>query len=495
MAQAIGSALYEEVLLDDDGRVTNPAFRQYHLPQFADVPRHRGALRRHRRRSGPAGRQVDEREPLQPGRPGAGNAIATPSAPAPTSSPFSRDRLWRLASEAAASPRRVDRRLTDRHAGPGRNEKGAADGGSSWATTSTAKPRTASCGSTATPPRHEIRDVSVSTCLRGDFARRTSSGDQLSAAHRHPEADGRTPSRKEKGHRLHRGVRLTLARHFVDDVAPSRGAHRIEIEEYAWQRSRWSTERSTTTPGCARARRCAPRRFTVDADGTRPRRRGGRRAEGSCDPQVHWQPEFFGFLKDEYTILEPDPRSGDGDFACRAMAVRHHGRGLERCLRREGADTSRVRNRPLARPPADAVRDRQGDPRGATPCIAEVRLVRAQQAPLPLRPRPLRLDNDNEVSTPTTGLRTHPGVRQRDDAPDAGPAWRQYTGLVDRRCSSTPHTDLRPDAPSSTGGSSRRRRRARAGSWPNGPDAQERRAPFGRAAPSPCGRSLTTNRR
>ena len=31
--------LYEEMVIDDGGRVVNPKFRDYHLPSFADIPR------------------------------------------------------------------------------------------------------------------------------------------------------------------------------------------------------------------------------------------------------------------------------------------------------------------------------------------------------------------------------------------------------------------------------------------------------------------------
>lgn len=37
-AQAIGGALYEEMLLGPDGEVTNATLRNYHIPQLADVP-------------------------------------------------------------------------------------------------------------------------------------------------------------------------------------------------------------------------------------------------------------------------------------------------------------------------------------------------------------------------------------------------------------------------------------------------------------------------
>ena len=39
VAQALGAAMFENVRVDRSGRVTNAAFRQYHLPAFADVPR------------------------------------------------------------------------------------------------------------------------------------------------------------------------------------------------------------------------------------------------------------------------------------------------------------------------------------------------------------------------------------------------------------------------------------------------------------------------
>src|SRR6202008_4489698 len=39
VAQSLGAALYEEMVVDDGGRIINPRFRDYHLPSFADVPR------------------------------------------------------------------------------------------------------------------------------------------------------------------------------------------------------------------------------------------------------------------------------------------------------------------------------------------------------------------------------------------------------------------------------------------------------------------------
>jgi urate oxidase len=83
--------------------------------------------------------------------------------------------------------------------------------------------------------RHEIRDLNVSTCLRGDFANAYLHGDQASVLP--------TDSQKNTAYAfaLERGVSdietyaLALARHFVDEIEPVRGA-RVDVEEYPWER-------------------------------------------------------------------------------------------------------------------------------------------------------------------------------------------------------------------------------------------------------------------
>src|SRR5262249_21840760 len=39
VAQAIGWALYEKMVFDDEGRLVNSTLRHYHIPAFADLPR------------------------------------------------------------------------------------------------------------------------------------------------------------------------------------------------------------------------------------------------------------------------------------------------------------------------------------------------------------------------------------------------------------------------------------------------------------------------
>jgi len=84
-------------------------------------------------------------------------------------------------------------------------------------------------------PRHEIRDVTVSTALRGDFADAHLRGDQAKVLPTDTQKNTAYAFAKEHGLRAIEEYALTLARHFVDDVAPVRGA-RVAVDEHAWDR-------------------------------------------------------------------------------------------------------------------------------------------------------------------------------------------------------------------------------------------------------------------
>jgi urate oxidase len=83
--------------------------------------------------------------------------------------------------------------------------------------------------------RHEIRDVTVSTALRGDFAAAHLHGDQSRVLPTDTQKNTVYAFAKEKGLREIEDYALALARHFVEDVEPVRGA-RIEVDEFAWER-------------------------------------------------------------------------------------------------------------------------------------------------------------------------------------------------------------------------------------------------------------------
>ena len=84
-------------------------------------------------------------------------------------------------------------------------------------------------------PRHEIHDISVSTCLRGDFRAAYLAGDQSEVLPTDTQKQTAYAYAKEKGLVSIEDYGLALARHFVDDVAQVERA-RIQLEAYPWDR-------------------------------------------------------------------------------------------------------------------------------------------------------------------------------------------------------------------------------------------------------------------
>ncbi|OYX80515.1 MAG: aldehyde oxidase, partial [Bradyrhizobium sp. 35-63-5] len=75
VAQALGAALFEEVVIDALGRVANPSFRNYHIPAFADVPRTEVLFASTADRLGPYGAKSMSESPYNPVAAALGNAI------------------------------------------------------------------------------------------------------------------------------------------------------------------------------------------------------------------------------------------------------------------------------------------------------------------------------------------------------------------------------------------------------------------------------------
>ncbi|SIR81075.1 factor-independent urate hydroxylase [Williamsia sterculiae] len=151
-------------------------------------------------------------------------------------------------------------------------------------------------------PRHEIKDVNVSSALRGDFAAAHTHGDQRAVLPTDTQKQTAYAYAKEKGIASIEQYGLDLARHFVDDYEPVGGA-RLEIEEYAWERAVvGGAEHDHTWI------RKGPAIRTADVT-----------VEGTGDEQQIWVvgglkdftilkstgSEFHDFLVDEYTVLEP----------------------------------------------------------------------------------------------------------------------------------------------------------------------------------------------
>jgi len=154
--------------------------------------------------------------------------------------------------------------------------------------------------------RHEIRDLNVSTSLRGDFAAAHVEGDQSAVLPTDTQKNTAFAFAKEHGVISPEAYALTLAAHFLDAASAATGA-RVEVEEYAWDRIPVGGEGHDH----AFVRRGGDTRTTVVT------------VEGSGADQHAWVvsglkdlvvlkstgSEFKGFPRDRYTtLLEADDR-------------------------------------------------------------------------------------------------------------------------------------------------------------------------------------------
>jgi urate oxidase len=145
-------------------------------------------------------------------------------------------------------------------------------------------------------PRHEIRDVTVSTALRGDFSAAHLEGDQARVLPTDTQKNTCYAYAKEKGLREIETYALALGRHFVDDVEPVSAA-RIAVDEHTWER----------VPVDGRGhdhtwvrRESEIRTAVVEVDAA-----GARVVSGLKDLVLlkSTGSEFAGFLVDDYTTL------------------------------------------------------------------------------------------------------------------------------------------------------------------------------------------------
>lgn len=145
-------------------------------------------------------------------------------------------------------------------------------------------------------PRHEIRDLNVTTAMRGPFDPAYLTGDQSNVLPTDTQKNTAFAFAKSKGVETIEGYGLELARHFVTDVEPIQGA-RIEIEEYAWERAVVDGVEHDHT-WLRRGPEIRTAAITVDAT--------GEYVIGGVKDLVLLKStgsEFAGFLKDEYTTL------------------------------------------------------------------------------------------------------------------------------------------------------------------------------------------------
>jgi len=113
VAQAIGSALYEEVPIGPDGETTIPGFRTYRVPQIGDIPFTEVLFADTSDALGPYGAKSMSESPYNPVAPAIANAVRRAIGVRPYELPMSRDRVWRLSAASVA-----DAAVADAGVGP-----------------------------------------------------------------------------------------------------------------------------------------------------------------------------------------------------------------------------------------------------------------------------------------------------------------------------------------------------------------------------------------
>ena len=105
VAQAIGAALFEEVLVDGTGEVQTRVLRQYHVPAFADVPRTEVLFASTSDALGPLGAKSMSESPFNPVVPALASALRDATGLRFTRPPFARDRVYLALREAGIASR------------------------------------------------------------------------------------------------------------------------------------------------------------------------------------------------------------------------------------------------------------------------------------------------------------------------------------------------------------------------------------------------------
>lgn len=148
--------------------------------------------------------------------------------------------------------------------------------------------------------QHQIRDLNVSTCLRGDFADAYLYGDQADVLPTDSQKNTAYAFALERGVTEIESYALALARHFADEIEPVRGA-RVDVDEYQWDRVQVAG--GDHPHAFVRAGHEA-RTTSVTVEGRGPEQRAWV-VSGLRDLVLlkSTGSEFAGFLQDRYTTL------------------------------------------------------------------------------------------------------------------------------------------------------------------------------------------------
>jgi urate oxidase len=272
--------------------------------------------------------------------------------------------------------------------------------------------------------RHEIRDVTVSTALRGDFDEAYRLGDQSKVLPTDTQKNTCFAYAEGRGLRAIEEYALTLGRHFVDDVAPVRGA-RIEVEELAWERVLVDGREHDHT-WVRRGPEVRTTVVTVEGDDAWV-------VSGLRDLVLlkSTGSEFAGFLRDEYTTLEET----HDRIMSTSLVARWRYAGTDVEWDKTWADVRRILVERFAAVHSLALQQTLWEMGSAVlagyPGIAEIKLSAPNRHHFAVDLSPFGLDNANEVfyaADQPYGLIECAVVRE--DAPGPGLAWASVPGFV-----------------------------------------------------------------
>ncbi len=273
-------------------------------------------------------------------------------------------------------------------------------------------------------PRHEIRDLNVTTALRGPFEPAYLIGDQSNVLPTDTQKNTAYAFAKSRGIEAIEQFGLDLARRFVHDIDPVEGA-RVEIEEYAWERAIVDGSEHDHT-WLRKGQEIRTAAITVDSSGEYV-------IAGLKDLVIlkSTGSEFAGFLVDEYTTL---PETHDRIMAT-ALDVKWRYDGTDLVWDSIYADVRKIMVKEFASLQSLALQQTLWHMGTAVlkkyPQIAEIRLKAPNRHHFDYDIGRFGLENRGEVFIAADrpyGLIE--ATITRDDASDAGEAWRFSAGLA-----------------------------------------------------------------
>ena len=104
ISQGLGSAIYERMVIDEGGKVVNPAFRNYRIPAFADIPRTEVYFADTYDTIGPLGAKSMSEAPINPIIPALANALTDATGIRFTELPFRPDMIYKKIYDKASGP-------------------------------------------------------------------------------------------------------------------------------------------------------------------------------------------------------------------------------------------------------------------------------------------------------------------------------------------------------------------------------------------------------